>query len=135
MEQLFDVEVIPDHTGAATGWLEVQMPELTSRAAPDWKHLAVILRRSARPGIGLALTQSMFGCPCYAWTVGRVADELGVSRRELQMALFREAYSFAATLRRCRRLNKLLGDSLFQFVGHETHDPRDFAGPAIGKTV
>ncbi|WP_321802289.1 hypothetical protein [Burkholderia sp. BCC1988] len=117
-EHLFDVEVIPDDTGAATGWLEVQMPIQPILAEPDWSHLADLLRRS-RSGFGLALTQSMFRFPSYAWEISVVAAQLGVSRRSLQMALFRESYSFDAALRRCRRLKKLLSGDESPFDADE----------------
>jgi hypothetical protein len=117
-EQLFDIEVVPDSSGAATGWLKLQVPPYSPRAEPDWAYLKTVLAGSCRLGIGLELTRSMFSFPGFHWKIDRVARMLGVSPRILQMALFRESYSFAATLARCRRLNQILTDD-FPFHGDE----------------
>ncbi|MGR3908323.1 hypothetical protein Q3A80_14870 [Burkholderia sp. SR8] len=118
LECLFDVEVIPDESGAATGSLLVDAPDNVASTEPDWNHLAQLLMCS-KFGFGLALTQSMFNLPTYPWAIEATAMKLGVSRRFLQMALFRESYSFESALRRCRALNHLLtsGDSPLHFAG------------------
>ncbi len=110
VEELFDARAIPDETGAATGWLELDIDLRGAVCGPDWHELAVALRRG-NGSFGLALTQGMFKAPSYAWTIEEVARELGVTRRELQMTLFRESYSFDAALKRCRSLNGLLRQS------------------------
>lgn len=116
-EELFDVDVLPDRSGAAVGHLEIALPLPASLVEPDWSHLASCLASSTRGGFGLALTQSMFRLPRYPWNVRTVARELGLDARILQMVLFRESYSFHAALQRCRRLTSLLNghDSLFRF--------------------
>jgi hypothetical protein len=116
-EELFDVCAIPDETGAAIGWLELEINVCSTATEPDWKVLKQAFLRDGG-GFGLALAQDMFRVPWYAWRIEDVARELGVTRRSLQMALFRESYSFDAALRRCRRLNQLLreGDARCRFA-------------------
>jgi hypothetical protein len=107
-EEMIDVCAIPDETGAASGWFELHTGVCVSTTVPDWATLSAAFSRGE--GFGLALTQAMFGLPGYAWRIEIVAAELGITRRALQMTLFRESYSFDAALRRCRRLNQLLRD-------------------------
>ncbi|MEK6423956.1 MAG: hypothetical protein V4801_30580 [Burkholderia gladioli] len=109
-EQVFDIVVMPGRSGAAAGSIVLPAPAFVdgSGAEPDWAALHAQLTCTARHGFALALTQAMFELPAYAWQIERVAYELAVSRRTLQMALFRECYSFNAALLRCRRLNRLL---------------------------
>jgi len=116
-EEMFDVCAIPDETGAASGWLELEIDGCLTASEPDWKGLTQAFSRD-RGGFGLALAQDMFRLPTYAWRIDDVARALGVTRRSLQMALFRESYSFDAALRRCRRLNQLLheGDARCGFA-------------------
>ena len=116
-EELFDVCAIPDETGAAIGWLELEIGACGAATEPDWKGLTQAFSRDGG-GFGLALAQNMFRLPWYAWRIEDVARALGVTRRALQMALFRESYSFDAALRRCRRLNQLLreGDARYRFA-------------------
>jgi len=116
-EEMFDVCAIPDETGAAIGWLELEIDTWTTTTEPDWRRLMQAFSRNGG-GFGLALAQDMFRLPWYAWRIEDVARALGVTRRSLQMALFRESYSFDAALRRCRRLNQLLreGDARCRFA-------------------
>ncbi|MEX3985126.1 hypothetical protein AB4Y45_39875 [Paraburkholderia sp. EG287A] len=116
-EEMFDVYAIPDESGAASGWLELEIGAYTAAMEPDWKGLTQAFSRDGG-GFGLALAQAMFRLPWYAWRIEDVARALGVTRRSLQMALFRESYSFDAALRRCRRLNQLLreGDARRRFA-------------------
>ncbi|MBN3728973.1 hypothetical protein G3N92_33035, partial [Burkholderia sp. Ac-20379] len=113
-EQLFDIEVVPGRSGAAAGAIVLPAPAFVAGGGtePDWAALRAQLGAqpacTARHGFALALTQAMFELPGYAWRIERVARELDVSRRAIQMALFRECYSFNAALLRCRRLNRLL---------------------------
>lgn len=104
---MFDVSMMPDETGAVTGRLEIDLDVSDAEAEPDWNALAAALSSNVR-GVGLALTQTMFRFPWHGWKLEAVAARLDTTPRMLQMALFREAYSFDATLRRCRRLNSLL---------------------------
>ncbi|TDG06062.1 hypothetical protein E1N52_22795 [Paraburkholderia guartelaensis] len=108
---------IPDETGAAIGWLELEIDTWTTTTEPDWRRLMQAFSRNGG-GFGLALAQDMFRLPWYAWRIEDVARALGVTRRSLQMALFRESYSFDAALRRCRRLNQMLreGDARCRFA-------------------
>lgn len=116
-EEMFDVCAMPDETGAAIGWLELDIETLATATEPDWKVLKQAWSRD-QGGFGLALAQDMFRLPLYAWRIEDVARALSVTRRSLQMALFRESYSFDAALRRCRRLNQLLreGDARCRFA-------------------
>jgi hypothetical protein len=116
-EEMFDVCAIPDETGAASGWLELEIDACTTATVPDWNGLMQAFSRDGG-GFGLALAQAMFRLPWYAWRIEDAARALGVTRRSLQMALFRESYSFDAALRRCRRLNQLLreGDARCRFA-------------------
>lgn len=106
VEELFDVQLFPDQTGAATGRLEIDLVARDRRSEPDWTSLALSL--SCGRGFGLALTQSMFALPSYPWALEPVAAQIGTKPRSIQMALFRESYSFDAALRRCRHLDALL---------------------------
>lgn len=116
-EELIDVCAIPDQTGAATGWLELDIDASVTATEPDWNALRQAFKASG--GFGLALAQAMFRLPQYTWRIEEVAHELGVTRRSLQMTLFRESYSFDAALRRCRRLHEWLsfGDPRCRFAG------------------
>jgi len=107
LEEMFDVRMIPDETGAVTGRLELEQMIRAERPVPDWRWLALAYSAHGR-GFGLALTQSMFGLPWYPWTLDSLATHLCAKPRSIQMALFRESYSFDAALRRCRHLNTLL---------------------------
>lgn len=115
-EELIDVCAVPDQTGAATGWLELDIETRAAITEPDWNALRQAFTASG--GFGLALAQAMFRLPQYAWRIEQVARELGVTRRSLQMTLFRESYSFDAALRRCRRLHEWLryGDRRCRFA-------------------
>jgi hypothetical protein len=116
-EEMFDVYAIPDETGAASGWLELEIDGWTTATVPDWNGLTQAFSRDGG-GFGLALAQAMFRLPWYAWRIEDAACALGVTRRSLQMALFHESYSFDAALRRCRRLDQLLreGDARCRFA-------------------
>lgn len=106
-EQLFDVSVAPDETGAVTGRIMLCGMIDAAGPEPDWPRLLHIY--TVQSGVfGLALTQSMFQLPRYPWNMQDVAAQLHTEPRELQMMLFRQCYSFCAALRRCRALNKLL---------------------------
>ena len=107
LEEMFDVHMLPDETGAVTGRLEIELITADGPSEPDWHRLALIYSPHGR-GFGLALTQSMFGLPWYPWTLESVAGRLCATPRSIQMALFRESYSFDAALRRCRHLHTLL---------------------------
>ncbi|MEM5310306.1 hypothetical protein [Paraburkholderia sp. JHI869] len=116
-EEMFDVCAIPDETGAASGWLELEIGSWETATEPGWNVLKQAFLFDGG-GFGLAMAQEMFRLPWYAWRIEDVARELGVTRRSLQMTLFRESYSFDAALRRCRRLNELLleGNARCRFV-------------------
>jgi hypothetical protein len=106
-EEMFDVHMMPDATGAVTGRLEIDLMQRHEQSEPDWRSLALTYVSSGR-GFGLAVTQSMFALPAYSWTLDALAARLGATPRAIQMALFRESYSFDAALRRCRYLHTLL---------------------------
>ncbi|AFT90217.1 hypothetical protein [Paraburkholderia phenoliruptrix] len=57
---------------------------------------------------GCALAQQIFAVPEYHWTLSEVAQAVGTDTGTLQMRLFREAYSFASSLKRCRMLRLFL---------------------------
>ena len=57
---------------------------------------------------GRVLAQQMFATPEYQWTLSEVLRVVGTDTRALQMRLFREAYSFASALKRCRMLRLFL---------------------------
>lgn len=57
---------------------------------------------------GRALAQQMFEMPDYQWTLSELAHAVGTDTRTAQMRLFREAYSFASALKRCRMLRLFL---------------------------
>ncbi|SAK63034.1 hypothetical protein AWB82_03260 [Caballeronia glebae] len=106
-EELFDICLVPDHTGAVAGTIELEVDTLASGPEPDWVSLATAFLECS-PSFGLALTQEMFRLPWYGWGPETVATKLETTRRCVQQKLFREAYSFYAALRRCRRLHSLL---------------------------
>jgi hypothetical protein len=111
-EQLFGIHMTPDSSGAVTINLAIDVGQTTRRPEPDWAELARVYLEAR--GFGQALAQSMFKNPLYPWNLGQTASALGAQPRSLQMALFREGYSFDAALRRCRRLHTLLeeGDAV-----------------------
>ncbi|WP_321897430.1 hypothetical protein [Burkholderia cepacia] len=106
-EELFDVQMTPDETGAVAGRVELSLTMIDTLLEPDWDTLASVYSKNCR-GFGVLLAQNMFQQPWYPWTIRAVASRLDTKPRALQMALFRECYSFDAMLRRCRRLNTLL---------------------------
>ncbi|MBN3793055.1 hypothetical protein [Burkholderia sp. Ac-20353] len=106
-EELFDVQMAPDETGAVAGRLELGLTVKGPLLEPDWDTLTSIYSSNGR-GFGLALAQNMFRLPWYPWSLENVASQLDTKPRALQMTLFRECYSFDAALRRCRRLDTLL---------------------------
>jgi hypothetical protein len=106
-EQRFDVAVMPDLAGAAVGCIVLDCMSNLTESAPDWYKMAVEYA-GKNQNFGLTLAQSMFFSPEYSWSLTGVAERLKIEPRAIQMALFRESYSFASTLRRCRRLRKLL---------------------------
>jgi hypothetical protein len=107
LEELFDVQMTPDETGAVTGRLELGLTVKNTLSEPDWRALALMYSSKYR-GFGVVLAQNMFQLPWYPWTIETVASRLDTKPRALQMTLFRECYSFDAALRRCRRLDTLL---------------------------
>jgi hypothetical protein len=106
-EELFHIHLIPDHTGVATGRIELDLDMLATGLEPDWDVLASAFSESSR-GFGLALTQAMFQLPWYTWNLETVATRIKTTRRCVQAKLFREAYSFCSALHRCRQLHSLL---------------------------
>jgi hypothetical protein len=126
-EELIDICAVPDRTGAASGWLELEVDVCADATEPDWNALRQAITAGSS-GFGLALAQAMFKLPRYAWRIEEVACELGVTRRALQMTLFRESYSFDAALRRCRRLSEWLSDGdlrgrFAEFTSSAMHAP------------
>ncbi len=111
-EELFHIYLVPDHTGAVAGTIELEVDMPARGSQPGWESLATALSANSR-GFGLALTQAMFRLPGYAWSLETVAAELKTTRRCVQQKLFREGYSFCAALHRCRRLHSFINkDSL-----------------------
>ncbi|WP_124612020.1 hypothetical protein [Burkholderia sp. Bp9143] len=106
-EELFDVAMSPDQTGAVAGQLQLDLPAQGGNSEPDWCALAAAYE-NGKGGLGFVLAQNMFLLPEYPWTISALASRLAIKPRMLQMSLFQECYSFDAVLRRCRRLNALL---------------------------
>ncbi|MEK6420289.1 MAG: hypothetical protein V4801_11830 [Burkholderia gladioli] len=111
-EVLFTVSLAPGSDGCASGTLTLEScPSGEPFGGPDWCALRAAFAASGSPScppFGRALAQQMFLWPGHAWTLGEVSDALGVESRVVRMRLFREVYSFASTLRRCRMLRLLL---------------------------
>ena len=105
-EQLFGIQMTPDSSGAVTINLSMDFGPTVPSLEPNWVELGRVYLEAC--GVGPSLARSMFRMPNYQWKLGETASALGVRPRSLQMALFREGYSFDATLRRCRRLHTLL---------------------------
>ncbi len=111
-EQLFAIQMTPDSSGAVTVNVSMDLGPTMPGLGPDWVELARVFKEAC--GVGPALARSMFKTPAYKWALDETAATLGARPRSLQMALFREGYSFNATLRRCRRLHALFegGDTI-----------------------
>ncbi|MBN3722857.1 hypothetical protein [Burkholderia sp. Ac-20379] len=111
-ETLFTVLLAPGSDGCASGTLTLEScPSGALFGGPDWLALRAAFAASGSPSgtpFGRALAQQMFLWPGHAWTLNEVSDALGVDSRIVRMRLFREVYSFASTLRRCRMLRLLL---------------------------
>jgi hypothetical protein len=107
-EELFDSHIQADAYGGASGHLVIATDVACAATAgePDWHALRFAYARGSR-GFGLALAQSMFTHPGYAWDIHAVVSHLDASLKGVQTALFRDAYSYDATLRRCRRLHDM----------------------------
>jgi len=137
-EEMFDVYMAPDRTGAVTGRLEIDLVLPSSQSEPDWEALARTYSTHPR-GFGLSLAQTMFQLPWYPWQIEAVASRMDTKPRSLQMVLFRESYSFDAALRRCRQLNTLLRagrtDCIFELVPEAVGSitPKEDALKAAGK--
>lgn len=108
-EELFDSHILPDAHGSAAGQLVIaaDFDHAGSASEPDWSSLRSAYARGSS-GFGLALAQSMFKHPWYVWDIQLVAARLELTSKGLQTALFRDAYSYEAALRRCRRLHGML---------------------------
>ncbi|AQH02625.1 hypothetical protein A9R05_27220 [Burkholderia sp. KK1] len=108
-EELFDSHILPDAHGSAAGQLVIaaDFDHAGLACEPDWSSLRSVYARGSR-GLGLALAQSMFKHPWYGWDIQLVAARLELTSKGLQTALFRDAYSYEAALRRCRRLHGML---------------------------
>lgn len=111
-EALFTVSLAPGGDGCASGTLTLEScPSGALLGGPDWPALREAFAAMGSPScapFGRALAQQMFLWPGHAWTLSEVSDALGVEGRLVRMRLFREAYSFASTLRRCGMLRLLL---------------------------
>lgn len=103
-EHAFDVALSPGIEGVAAGhvMLEGRVPQC--EAAPDWCALQYVFAARER-SFGQALAQAVFEAPEFAWQLDDTARRIGISSRALQMRLFREAYAFSSTVRRCRLLH------------------------------
>lgn len=106
-ETLFSMQIAPGVQGVASGTLSLDCPVRAPAHAPDWGALRRAYAAHDVP-FGRVLAQHMFCHPSCAWRLADTAAALGVETRALQMRLFREAYSFAAALKRCRMLRVLL---------------------------
>jgi hypothetical protein len=98
-ETLFSLRIEPGVEGRAAGVIVLDALDAARRGGPDWTRL-VRAFRSEEACFGHALAQQMFVHPAYGWRMHDVAAMLGETARSLQMRLFREAYSFSATIRR-----------------------------------
>ncbi|WP_459624386.1 hypothetical protein [Burkholderia sp. 3C] len=115
-ETLFTVSLTPGEDGCASGTLTLEScPAGALLGGPDWGALREAFaaadsasRNASCIPFGRTLAQQMFLWPGHAWALSEVSRELGVESRAVRMRLFREAYSFASTLRRCRMLRLLL---------------------------
>jgi len=106
-ETLFSMKLAPDVQGVASGMLSLACPAGTHTREPDWGALRRAYAAHDVP-FGRVLAQQMFCHPSCPWRLADTAAALGIEVRALQMRLFREAYSFAAALKRCRMLRVLL---------------------------
>jgi hypothetical protein len=106
-ETLFSVSVKPGIEGNASGTLALESPVTLTPLTPDLQSLHHAFWQGKAP-FGRALAQQMFLHPAYEWSIAEVSKSVGVDTRLLRARLFREAYSFASTLRRCRLLRALL---------------------------
>ncbi|CAN7666881.1 hypothetical protein LJR230_005069 [Trinickia sp. LjRoot230] len=106
-ENCFSVAIEPDAHGCAAGMLIFDSFTEVSGMKPDYAALAHAFAQPAPP-FGQTLAQQMFSSPDYPWSAAEIATCLGIDKRTLQMRLFREAYSFASALRRCRLLRCFL---------------------------
>ena len=106
-ETLFSMKIAPGVQGVASGMLALDCPGDAYAHEPDWRALRRAYAAHDVP-FGRVLAQQMFRHPSWPWRLADTAAALGVETRSLQMRLFREAYSFAAALKRCRMLRVLL---------------------------
>lgn len=106
-ETCFSVAIEPDAHGCAAGLLTFDSFTGIPGTKPDYAALAHAFAQPTPP-FGRTLAQQMFSSPDYPWNAAEIAACLGIDTRTLQMRLFREAYSFAAALRRGRLLRCFL---------------------------
>ncbi|MEM5342898.1 hypothetical protein [Paraburkholderia azotifigens] len=106
-ETLFSVTIEPGIEGSASGTLTLESFEIRISGMPEWQELHHAFRQRKTP-FGRTLAQQMFTYPAYPWATSEVSSRIEVDSRRLRSRLFQEAYSFAATLRRCRMLRALL---------------------------
>ncbi|WP_429577677.1 hypothetical protein [Paraburkholderia youngii] len=106
-EVLFSFNIVPGLRGCASGILTLSAPTAGCAGHPNW----LALHESywdVESTFGATLAREMFTLPEYPWTVEEVAAIVGVTARELRGRLFRQAYSFSSTLKRCRLLHAFL---------------------------
>lgn len=106
-EILFSIHIEPGVRGSASGTLTLCSSDLERANGPDWFALHDAYRHS-RSTFGSTLAREMFLLPEHPWNIQDVSAVIGVIPRELRCRLFREAYSFSASLRRCRLLHVFL---------------------------
>jgi len=106
-EVLFSIDIEPGVRGCATGTLTLCSSELGRRSGPDWCGLQNAYWNISST-FGSTLSREIFLSPEHPWTIDEVSAFIGVTARELRGRLFREAYSFSTSLKRCRLLHVFL---------------------------
>ncbi|KND57616.1 hypothetical protein BVER_02417 [Candidatus Burkholderia verschuerenii] len=119
-EVLFSFSIEPGVRGCASGTLTLCSSGTDLTDGPDWGALHKSYWDVAST-FGATLAREMFTRPEYPWTIEEVAAIAGVTPRELRGRLFRQAYSFSSTLRRCRLLH------VFLTALSPDHPPRDLS--------
>lgn len=107
VETLFSAHVQPGIEGCASGTLTLENFCEAEDGLPDWNSLREAYWARTLP-FGQILAQQMFRSPSHPWSLSDASLALDVGRHDLKRRLFREAYSFASTLKRCRMLRILL---------------------------
>ena len=107
-ETLFSISIEPGVEGFAAGCITLQSFVIEHADVLDWATLREAYEEEKALPFGRALARQMFNHPNYPWSVAETAASLGTDSRGLRARLFREAYSFSSTQKRCRMLRLFL---------------------------